>query len=50
MPARRADFPLLAAEPGLHYLDSAATAQKPRAGLDAVRADVDRYEVLAGSA
>jgi cysteine desulfurase/selenocysteine lyase len=31
-----ADFPLLAANPGLHYLDSAATSQKPRAVLDAM--------------
>ena len=35
--APRADFPLLAAHPALHYLDSAATAQKPHAVLDAVR-------------
>jgi cysteine desulfurase/selenocysteine lyase len=34
--APRADFPLLAAEPSLIYLDSAATAQKPRAVLDAI--------------
>ena len=34
--APRADFPLLAANPGLHYLDSAATSQKPRAVLDAL--------------
>ena len=34
---RRDDFPLLAAEPGLHYLDSAATSQKPRVVLDAMR-------------
>lgn len=33
----RADFPLLAAHPGLVYLDSAATSQKPRAVLDAIR-------------
>lgn len=33
----RADFPLLAADPGLHYLDSAATSQKPRVVLDAMR-------------
>jgi cysteine desulfurase/selenocysteine lyase len=32
----RADFPLLAAHPDLHYLDSAATSQKPRVVLDAV--------------
>ena len=32
----RADFPLLANNPGLHYLDSAATSQKPRAVLDAL--------------
>jgi cysteine desulfurase/selenocysteine lyase len=34
--AARADFPLLAAQPGLHYLDSAATSQKPQAVLDAI--------------
>jgi cysteine desulfurase / selenocysteine lyase len=38
---RRADFPLLAANPGLHYLDSAATSQKPGVVLDAIR---DYYE------
>src|SRR5688572_23304787 len=38
---RRADFPLLADNPGLHYLDSAATSQKPRVVLDAMR---DFYE------
>ena len=37
----RNDFPLLANDPGLHYLDSAATSQKPRAVLDALR---DFYE------
>jgi len=31
----RADFPLLAAEPGLVYLDSAATSQRPRCVLEA---------------
>lgn len=31
------DFPLLANNPGLHYLDSAATAQKPKVVLDAMR-------------
>ncbi|MGH7669008.1 MAG: aminotransferase class V-fold PLP-dependent enzyme, partial [Gemmatimonadaceae bacterium] len=35
--SRRPDFPLLAANPGLHYLDSAATAQKPAVVLDAIR-------------
>ncbi len=38
---RRDDFPLLARSQGLHYLDSAATSQKPGAVLDAVR---DVYE------
>ena len=33
----RRDFPLLANNPDLHYLDSAATSQKPRAVLDAMR-------------
>ena len=33
---RRSDFPLLAANPGLHYLDSAATSQKPRQVLEAI--------------
>ncbi|HEY3287805.1 MAG TPA: SufS family cysteine desulfurase [Gemmatimonadaceae bacterium] len=33
----RADFPLLAANPGLVYLDSAATSQKPGVVLDALR-------------
>jgi cysteine desulfurase/selenocysteine lyase len=39
--SRRADFPLLAANPRLHYLDSAATSQKPKPMLDALR---DFYE------
>ncbi|MEO7366958.1 MAG: aminotransferase class V-fold PLP-dependent enzyme, partial [Gemmatimonadaceae bacterium] len=34
---RRADFPLLVGMPDLHYLDSAATSQKPRVVLDAIR-------------
>src|SRR4051812_2698794 len=38
---RKADFPIFANNPGLHYLDSAATSQKPRPVLDAV---VDFYE------
>jgi cysteine desulfurase/selenocysteine lyase len=33
----RSDFPLLAASPDLHYLDSAATTQKPAVVLDAMR-------------
>ena len=35
--AYRSDFPLLVANPGLHYLDSAASAQKPAVVLDAIR-------------
>ncbi len=35
--APRSDFPLLAESPELHYLDSAATAQKPHRVLDALR-------------
>jgi len=34
---RRLDFPLLTRQPGLHYLDSAASAQKPAIVLDAMR-------------
>ena len=37
----RPDFPLLVNNPGLHYLDSAATSQKPTVVLDAIR---DFYE------
>ena len=33
----KADFPLLAANPGLSFLDSAATAQRPAVVLDAER-------------
>jgi cysteine desulfurase / selenocysteine lyase len=35
--SRRSDFPLLARDPALHYLDTAATSQKPRVVLDAMR-------------
>jgi cysteine desulfurase/selenocysteine lyase len=35
--SHRSDFPLLVANPDLHYLDSAATAQKPTRVLDAIR-------------
>jgi cysteine desulfurase/selenocysteine lyase len=34
--APRHEFPLLAANPSLHYLDSAATSQKPQVVLDAI--------------
>jgi cysteine desulfurase/selenocysteine lyase len=40
--ARRADFPLLASAPALHYLDSAATSQKPSRVLDALREYYER--------
>jgi cysteine desulfurase/selenocysteine lyase len=33
----RSDFPLLANNPRLHYLDSAATSQKPQVVIDAIR-------------
>src|SRR5688500_969311 len=36
--APRSDFPLLAGNPDLCYLDTAATSQKPRVALDAMRA------------
>ena len=36
--APRSDFPLLVAHPELCYLDTAATSQKPRVVLDAIRA------------
>jgi cysteine desulfurase/selenocysteine lyase len=41
MKSHRQDFPLLVANPDLHYLDSAATSQKPRVVLDAL---VEFYE------
>ena len=40
--APRSDFPLLAGDPALHYLDSAATTQKPRAVLDAIAGYYER--------
>ena len=47
----RAEFPLLAVNPGLHYLDSAATAQIHRSALDAVvrHETGSRANVLRGS-
>ena len=41
--APRSDFPLLANNPTLHYLDSAATSQKPRVVLDAQRNFYERH-------
>jgi cysteine desulfurase/selenocysteine lyase len=41
MKSHRSDFPLLVRDPDLHYLDSAATSQKPRVVLDAL---VEFYE------
>ncbi len=41
MKSRRADFPLLVRRSDLHYLDSAATSQKPKVVLDAL---LDFYE------
>lgn len=40
--APRSEFPLLVNHPGLHFLDSAATAQKPAAVLDAMRSYYER--------
>ena len=39
--SRREDFPIFVNRPELHYLDSAATSQKPRVVLDAI---IDFYE------
>lgn len=36
MTSIRSDFPVFAANPGLVYLDSASTAQKPMAVIDAI--------------
>lgn len=43
----RADFPLLAANPGLAYLDSAATSQRPKSVLDA---EMRFYETMNANA
>jgi cysteine desulfurase/selenocysteine lyase len=40
--APRSDFPLLAADPKLRYLDSAATTQKPQSVLDAISGYYER--------
>ncbi|GAA3712546.1 SufS family cysteine desulfurase [Streptomyces tremellae] len=44
----RAQFPIITAHPGLAYLDSAATAQKPAAVLEAARAYVTESNANAG--
>ncbi|MET9832096.1 aminotransferase class V-fold PLP-dependent enzyme [Streptomyces sp. NPDC006385] len=46
--ARRAQFPIITAHPELAYLDSAATAQKPQAVLDAVHAYLTTTNANAG--
>ncbi|MFE9017377.1 aminotransferase class V-fold PLP-dependent enzyme [Streptomyces sp. NPDC007808] len=46
--ARRVQFPIIAAHPDLAYLDSAATAQKPQAVLDAVHAYLTTSNANAG--
>ncbi|MFJ9866857.1 aminotransferase class V-fold PLP-dependent enzyme [Streptomyces sp. NPDC101165] len=46
--ALRAQFPILAGHPELAYLDSAATAQKPQAVLDAVQAYLTTTNANAG--
>lgn len=43
----RGDFPLLAADPGLAYLDSAATSQRPKSVLDA---EMRFYETMNANA
>ncbi|MFI2376262.1 aminotransferase class V-fold PLP-dependent enzyme [Streptomyces sp. NPDC018964] len=44
----RAQFPIITAHPDLAYLDSAATSQKPRAVLDAVRTYLTTSNANAG--
>ncbi|MEU8693899.1 aminotransferase class V-fold PLP-dependent enzyme [Streptomyces sp. NPDC048665] len=44
----RAQFPIIAGHPDLAYLDSAATAQKPRAVLDAVQTYLTTTNANAG--
>lgn len=46
--ALRAQFPIIAGHPELAYLDSAATAQKPQAVLDAVQAYLTTTNANAG--
>ncbi|MCQ4040965.1 aminotransferase class V-fold PLP-dependent enzyme [Streptantibioticus rubrisoli] len=46
--ALRAQFPIIAGNPELAYLDSAATAQKPRAVLDAVHTYLTTTNANAG--
>lgn len=47
-PPLRAQFPIVVGQPELAYLDSAATAQKPRAVLDAVRTYLTTANANAG--
>ncbi|MEU8778938.1 aminotransferase class V-fold PLP-dependent enzyme [Streptomyces sp. NPDC048606] len=46
--ALRAQFPIIAADPGSAYLDSAATSQKPQAVLDAVQGYLTRSNANVG--
>ncbi|MER6381216.1 aminotransferase class V-fold PLP-dependent enzyme [Streptomyces sp. NPDC001250] len=46
--ALRAEFPIIAGHPELSYLDSAATAQKPQAVLEAVQAYLTTTNANAG--
>ncbi|MDH6574462.1 aminotransferase class V-fold PLP-dependent enzyme [Kitasatospora sp. MAP5-34] len=46
--ALRAQFPIIVANPGLAYLDSAATSQKPQAVLDAVQTYLTTANANAG--
>ncbi|MET9515659.1 aminotransferase class V-fold PLP-dependent enzyme [Streptomyces sp. NPDC002994] len=46
--ALRAQFPIVTGHPGLAYLDSAATAQKPQAVLDAVQTYLTTSNANAG--
>lgn len=43
MKSYKNDFPILQNNPGLVYLDSAATSQKPKAVIDAIREYYEKY-------